>query len=153
MPRRKANRERRYLRDGRAPLPEKEVTSRVMSANRGRDTKLELALRKALWGVGIRGYRANLKGLPGRPDIVFTKQRLAIFVHGCFWHRCPICQTSNPKTHARFWAEKFERNRERDARNLDELAALGWRTLVIWECEVKEDLGGVVSRIERALGR
>lgn len=151
MTARRSKGEREYLRDGRAPVPEKEVTSRVMSANRGRDTVLEVTLRKALWNAGIRGYRTNLKGLPGRPDIVFTKHRLAIFVHGCFWHRCPMCQATAPKTHTKFWAEKFERNKARDARNLEELGALGWRTLVIWECEVRGDLRGVVARIKRTL--
>ncbi len=151
MPTTKAIQERYYLRDGRAPVPERDVTSRVMSANRGRDTKPEIALRKALWRAGMRGYRVNLKGLPGRPDIAFTKHRLAIFLHGCFWHRCPICQLSDPKTNAEFWTKKFKRNKERDERNLERLGALGWHSMVIWECEVKDDLKGVVSRIERAL--
>jgi DNA mismatch endonuclease (patch repair protein) len=152
MTARKASKERRYLRDGRAPIPEKEATSRVMSANRGSDTGLEVTLRKALWSKGVRGYRTNLRGLPGRPDIAFTKHHLAIFVHGCFWHRCPMCQTSTPKTHTKFWSEKFEKNKARDARNLEELRTMGWRTMVIWECEVKDDLKAIVARIERALG-
>lgn len=153
MPIRKAAKEVNYLRDGRAPIPLSDATSRVMSANRGKDTGPEIALRKALWAAGLRGFRVNLKDLPGRPDIVFTKRRLAIFVHGCFWHRCPICQTCTPKSHERFWAEKFERNVSRDARNLDELKTQGWRTIVVWECELKDDIDGIVRRIGRDIRR
>lgn len=142
---------RKYLRDGRAPLPASETTSRVMSANRGKGTSVEIILRKALWHNGVRGYRTNMKGLPGRPDIVFTKQRLAIFVNGCFWHRCPRCNPSTPRTHAEFWNEKFEKNRARDLKKLEELDLLGWRTLIVWECEVRSDLDGVVRRIDEEL--
>jgi DNA mismatch endonuclease (patch repair protein) len=144
-------RTRKYLRDGRAPIPESEVTSRVMSAIKGRGTGLEMTLRKALWRVGIKGYRVNMKGLPGRPDIVFNKRHLAIFVHGCFWHRCKICNISTPKTHKVFWSKKFERNILHDAKVLDDLKTLGWRTMVIWECEVRDDLDEVVRRIGKAL--
>ena len=140
-----------YTRDGRSPVPESEVTSRVMSANRGKDTGPELSLRRALWQKGVRGYRVSVKGLPGSPDLVFTKKHLAIFVHGCFWHRCPICRMSTPKTHEDFWTKKFERNVKRDAKVLDELHNLGWRTLVVWECEVRDGLDDVVQRVKDAL--
>lgn len=83
-----------YIRDGRAPIPESEITSKVMSAVRGKDTKPELALRKALKDVGIQGYRLHWKRAPGRPDIAYPGSKVAIFVHGCFWHRCPYC---NPR--------------------------------------------------------
>lgn len=132
-------------------MPGSESTSKVMSANRGRDTSLEMAVRKALWKDGIRGYRVNVKGLPGRPDIVFIGQHLAIFVHGCFWHRCPICRTNTPKTHTDFWNKKFAANMKRDADVLADLEAHGWRTMVIWECEVKDDLPKVIRRIEAAI--
>jgi DNA mismatch endonuclease, patch repair protein len=140
-----------YERDGRAPMPSSETTSRVMSANRGRDTGPELSLRKALWREGVRGYRVNMKGLPGSPDMVFTRQQLAIFVHGCFWHRCPMCQMNAPKTHVDFWSKKFERNEKRDIKALDDLHILGWHTLVVWECEIRDDLDGVVQRVKDAL--
>lgn len=139
------------MRDGRAPVPIREATSKVMSANRGRDTGPEISLRRALWAAGLRGYRINVRGLPGRPDIVFPRQHLAIFVHGCFWHRCPHCQVSAPKTHVEFWREKFERNRARDARNIEELNDLGWRTMTVWECEVKAEIQEVVRSISLAL--
>jgi DNA mismatch endonuclease, patch repair protein len=139
-----------YQRDGRAPIPKSEATSRLMRAVRGKDTGPELVLRKALRRDGIRGYRTNVKGLPGRPDIVFIKQHLAIFVHGCFWHRCQRCNVSTPKTHKGFWSKKFEKNMKRDAKVLEDLKAFGWRNMVIWECEVRDDLDGVVRRIRKA---
>lgn len=139
-----------YLRDGRAPIPESETTSRVMSANRGKDTSPEKTLRMALRDGGLSGYRLHWKGAPGRPDIAYPGKKLAIFVHGCYWHRCPNCDLSMPKSHTGFWAEKFERNRERDSRKVKELEAEGWRTLVVWECELQENLADVVKRIEEA---
>ena len=140
-----------YIRDGRAPIPKSEITSKVMSKNRGTDTQLEISIRKALWRNGLRGFRINVRKLPGRPDIVFTKHRLAIFVHGCFWHRCPTCQPSLPKTHPEFWAAKFERNTKRDAKALEDLRSLGWMSLLIWECEASKDMDGMVERVKQAL--
>lgn len=146
-----ANGRKGYLRDGRAPVPVSETTSRIVSRNRGKDTSVEVKLRKALWHSGLRGYRKNMKGLPGRPDIVFTRQKLAIFVNGCFWHRCPMCKPSTPKSNTEFWNEKFERNKARDLKNLEDLGLLGWRAITIWECEIRSDLDGVVGRIESQL--
>ncbi len=151
MPRPLNTRKKAYLRDGRAPIPNSEATSKVMSANRGKNTGPEVNLRQALWRANARGYKVNSKDLPGRPDIVFTKKRLAVFVHGCFWHRCPICMTRTPKTHEEFWKNKFEKNTERDAKAIEDLHALGWRTMIIWECEVRDNLNDVVNMIKRAL--
>ena len=83
--------------------------------------------------------------------MVFTRQHLAIFVHGCFWHRCPTCQMNAPKTHEEFWSQKFERNVKRDIKVLDELHILGWHTLVVWECEIRDDLDNVVQRVKDTL--
>ena len=105
---------RKYVRDGRAPIPKSEVTSRVMSSNKAKDTKPEMILRKKLWSSGLRGYRLHLKEVPGRPDIAFPKRKLAIFVHGCFWHRCPHCNLPLPKSNREFWKNKFQRNIQRD---------------------------------------
>ena len=91
-----------YVRDGRAPIPKKESISRVMSANKAKNTKPELKLRKALWHSGYKGYRLHPKNIPGRPDIVFKKYALAIFVNGCYWHRCEKCEPSFPKVQSRF---------------------------------------------------
>ena len=91
------------------------------------------------------------KGVPGRPDISFGPQGLAVFVNGCYWHRCPRCDLPIPRAHREFWKNKFELNVKRDERKLAELEADGWRTLVIWECEIREDLTRCVDRVRRAL--
>jgi DNA mismatch endonuclease (patch repair protein) len=140
-----------YIRDGRAPIPKSESTSRVMSANRAKNTKPEIALRKALCERGLRGYRLHLKTIPGRPDIAFTAKRVAVFVNGCFWHRCPLCKPRPPKSNVDFWKNKFDRNIERDKRKEQELRAAGWEVLVTWECEIREKLLQVVNRIESTL--
>lgn len=140
-----------YIRDGRAPIPESEVTSKVMSAVRAKHTKPELALRKALRGIGISGYRLHWKGAPGRPDIAYPKSKLAIFVHGCFWHRCPYCNSPLPKTHIDFWMKKFERNKERDAAKIRALEAEGWKVLVLWEHEIRKDALGCAWKVKALL--
>ncbi len=136
-----------YLRDGRAPIPSKESTSRVMSANKGKNTKPEIALRRALNLQGIRNYRLHNKNLPGRPDIAFPRAKIAVFVNGCFWHRCPICRPSFPKSNIEFWQEKFTKNKARDRKKKRELEKLGWKVIVIWECQIKDDVESVVSKI------
>ena len=88
-----------YIRDGRAPIPKRELTSKVMSSIRAKNTKPEIVLRKALWGQGLVGYRLHKKNIPGRPDIVYSKNKLAVFVNGCYWHRCPYCKPAAPKSH------------------------------------------------------
>lgn len=111
-----------------------------MVANKSKDTKPEILVRKLLHGLGYR-FRLCRKDLPGKPDIVLPKYRTVIFVHGCFWHQHAGCKAaSRPSTNVEFWEKKFARNRERDARVEAELAALGWRVIVIWECEVKRVL-------------
>lgn len=140
-----------YIRDGRSPIPKNDSISKVMSSNKGKNTKPELNLRKVLWKVGLRGYRIHWKKMPGRPDIVFTKKRLAIFVNGCYWHRCPHCKLSLPKTNLAFWEIKFNVNKERDKQNIIELEKLGWKVLVVWECQLKEDIDKVISTIKLEL--
>ena len=108
-----------------------------MARVRGRDTKPEMVVRGTLHAMGLR-FRLFRRDLPGRPDIVLPKYRLAIFVHGCFWHRHEGCSlSSTPKTRVDFWTEKFATNVARDARNAAELRALGFRVGVIWECETR----------------
>jgi DNA mismatch endonuclease (patch repair protein) len=141
-----------YVRDARSPTPSSDAASRIMSANRARDTSPERALREALWRAGLRGYRLNASGVPGRPDIAFHQAKLAIFVHGCFWHACPE-HAHAPKSNARFWEEKFARNRERDARKLGELHAAGWRTIVVWEHDIPAHLDAIVRDVRHALHR
>lgn len=112
------------------------------------NTKPELALWKALWAAGLTGYRKNLKGLPGTPDVAFTRHKLAIFVDGDFWHgrdfetRCGRLAAGN---NGAFWVSKIERNMVRDLRNVVDLEALGWRVLRFWESDVLEDPDGCVE--------
>jgi DNA mismatch endonuclease (patch repair protein) len=124
--------------------------SAIMARIRARDTKPEIALRRALRSRGI-GYRLVAKDLPGRPDVVFRGARLAVFVHGCFWHRHPGCRkATTPKSSVEFWQAKFQRNAARDVRNVRDLEAMGWAVGIVWECEVldENDLALSVDAIE-----
>lgn len=130
----------------------KESVRRSMQSNRSVDTEPERILRAALWSAGLRGYRKNVRKLPGSPDVVFGVCKVAVFVHGCYWHRCPKCQRNiHPKTNSEFWRAKFERNVERDKRNKRALRKLGYKVIVAWECEVRRDVTRVVLKIEKAL--
>ena len=114
-----------------------EQRHRNMAAIHSVSTKPELKLRNALWHLGFR-YKVNDKRLPGKPDIVLPKYRTAIFVHGCFWHGHQGCKWFvRPKTNTAFWEAKFQYNIERDQRNYAKLDEMGWRVLVIWECEIR----------------
>lgn len=137
-----------YIRDGRAPIPDKEATSKAMSANKGKNTKPELILRKALRTVGLTGYRIHWKKAPGRPDIAYPDRKIAIFVHGCFWHRCPYCDPALPKSHTEFWSEKFRENKERDAKKISDLEGAGWKIIVFWECQIKIDAANCANKIK-----
>ena len=113
--------------------------SELMAAIRTRDTAPELVVRRIAHRMGLR-FRLHRKDLPGRPDLVIPKHRLAVFVHGCFWHRHEGCRfASMPKSRTRFWTEKFAANVDRDAYQEVALRKLGWRVLVIWQCETKDE--------------
>ena len=117
-----------------ADVFDRATRGRVMAAVRRRDTQPELRLRRALHAMGLR-YRLDAAGLPGRPDLLFPRFRAAVFVHGCFWHRHRGCaKATTPATRTDYWAPKFARNVARDARNLADLRARGWRAAVAWEC-------------------
>lgn len=108
-----------------------------MARVRQRDTKPEMLVRRVLHAKGYR-FRLQRRDLPGCPDIVLPKHKLAIFVHGCFWHRHLGCRlASTPKTRVGFWTSKFEENIKRDKRAIEALQCLGWHTTVVWECETK----------------
>ena len=139
--------DRVYKRDGRAPVPSDPQVSYNMSRIRAKNTKPELAVRKALWAAGIRGYRLHPKSVPGKPDITFIGRKLAIFVHGCYWHSCPHCQPRQPKSNAAWWKEKLGKNVERDRSKEQELISAGWRVITIWECQIKIDLDSCVFRV------
>jgi DNA mismatch endonuclease (patch repair protein) len=140
-----------YIRDGRSPIPDNESTSKIMSAIKDRNTNPELFLRKELWKNGIRGYRVNWKKLPGKPDIAFPGKKIAVFINGCFWHRCPYCNPPLPKSHSKFWANKFEKNIERDKKIINQLKTIDWESIVIWECQIKNDVKNCVERITEGL--
>jgi DNA mismatch endonuclease (patch repair protein) len=122
-----------------------------MKGNRGRDTQPELLLRALLRQAGHPGYRLHWKKAPGRPDIAYPGRKVAIFVNGCFWHRCPHCQPAEPKSHSEFWQRKFELNRERDDRKCRELQDAGWTVITVWECSLKADAEAVVAEIVTSL--
>lgn len=114
------------------------ATRKSMQGNKRRDTKPEVKVRQMLREMGFTGYRVDWGKAPGRPDVAFVGRKLAIFVMGCFWHRCPVCQMSVPKKNVDYWEAKFARNVERDAQNLEALEAAGWKVLVLWEHQLKK---------------
>lgn len=109
--------------------------SEIMRSIHGKDTKPEMIVRKLVFKLGFR-YRLHVKKLPGNPDLVFPSKKKIIFVHGCYWHR-HNCKKgrSLPSTNVGFWSEKLERNRKRDIKKRRELKRIGWKILVIWECQ------------------
>ncbi len=122
-----------------------------MKGNVARDTKPELLLRRELRKIGCGGYRLHWRKAPGRPDIAYPGRRVAVFVNGCFWHRCPHCKPKLPKAHREFWRRKFALNKERDARKVRELREAGWAVITVWECEIKENVQVVAARIAALL--
>jgi DNA mismatch endonuclease (patch repair protein) len=130
-----------------------EERSRVMRSVRGKNTNPEMRVRRAAHAMGLR-YALHKKSLPGTPDVAFVSRKVALYVHGCFWHRHEGCRlASTPQSNAEFWAAKFERNVARDLRVRQEMENLGWRIEIIWECETKKaDLLQTII-CERVLGR
>jgi len=122
----------------------------IMSRVRSKNSRPELFVRRLVFALGYR-YRLHGKDLPGRPDLVFRKQRKVIFVNGCFWHRHESCSLARlPKSRLDFWVPKLQGNEIRDRGNRRMLAKQGWRTLTIWECELKQ-ANRVQSRVRRFL--
>lgn len=113
------------------------ATRKVMQANKRRDTEPELKVRRWLHARGFR-FRVDKAGMPGRPDVVLTKHRLALFVHGCYWHGHDCGRGRHPKTNPEFWREKFARNAARHERDAVRLQELGWRVEVVWECDLRD---------------
>lgn len=129
-----------------------ETRSAVMRRVKGRDTTPELVVRRALTRLGAR-YRLHRKDLPGAPDVVLPGRRLALFVHGCFWHGHDCARGARvPKQNRDYWVGKVARNRARDARVHDALEALGWRVETLWECELK-DASALAARLATLLAQ
>ncbi|WP_341990189.1 DNA mismatch endonuclease Vsr [Azorhizobium sp. AG788] len=119
-------------------IVDKARRSAMMAGIRGKDTRPELAVRKAAHALGYR-FRLHRRDLPGTPDLVFPRLRKIILVHGCYWHRHPGCKFAyKPKSNPDFWMTKFEKNQARDQKTLFELVERGWAPLVVWECETKD---------------
>ena len=125
--------------------------SAVMARVKGQDTGPERAVRRMLTALGLR-YRLHRKDLPGRPDLALGPRRVALFVHGCFWHGHDCARGARkPKQNAGYWCAKIARNRARDAANTADLAAIGWRALVVWECELRDE-AALTARLACELG-
>ena len=132
------------------PQKRSEIMAKVHSAN----TTPEIRVRKLLHSMGYR-FRLQRRDLPGTPDIVLPKYKTVIFVHGCFWHGCPTCRHAKvrPVANAEYWRRKLDRNVERDKANREKLDQLGWRVLVVWECETKiKSLPSLVEKLSVFLG-
>jgi|SRR5215469_291029 len=137
------------MKNRRRDIMSPETRSLLMARIKGKNTKPELAVRRLLHKLGYR-YRLHVRDLPGCPDIVFARKRIVIFVHGCFWHRHSCGRAYQPKTRATFWRDKFRANVSRDSKSMRELSRLGWRYLVIWECQVSKPIS-LASKLQRFL--
>lgn len=111
---------------------------KCMQGNKRRDTSPEIKVRAMLRRLGYPGYRLDWKKVPGHPDIAYPGRKVAIFVQGCFWHRCPVCNYGLPKSNVEYWVAKFERNVERDRRTKQQLEDMGWICIEIWEHQLKK---------------
>ena len=135
-----------------ADIVDRATRSRMMAGIRSRNTRPELALRRAIHARGLR-YRLHDRRLPGTPDLVFPRFGAVCFVHGCFWHRHAGCSyATTPTTRQEFWRAKFEANTERDRRNRRGLLQAGWRVATVWECALRKQAGVEIARqLERWL--
>lgn len=128
----------------------KEKRSWNMSQIKGKDTSIEVNVRKALFKDGFR-FRKNVKELPGKPDVVLPKYKTVIFINGCYWHRHTCKESHVPKTNPDFWIAKFNRNVENDLRHYKALEEFGWTVIVVWECEIEKDFEKTIMDIENKL--
>lgn len=125
-----------------------EERSRIMATVRAADTSPEIFIRKRLHAVGFR-YRLHAANLSGKPDIVLPRFRIAVFVHGCFWHGHSCPRGKRPTSNVEFWNKKIEGNILRDSRNLADLKAAGWTTIIIWQCALDRDVNVLIKKLRR----
>jgi DNA mismatch endonuclease, patch repair protein len=131
----------------------RQTRSRIMASVPQRNSKPEVCLRRELFRRGYR-YRLHVKSLPGTPDVVLPKFKLLIFIHGCFWHRHSGCRlTTNPSTRSAFWNAKFLANVQRDDRKRLQLRKLGWKSVVVWQCEIQRSTRAAADKIDRTVNR
>lgn len=123
-----------------------------MSRIRAKNTAPERLMRTALCAAGVMGYRLHHATTPGRPDITFVGRKVAVFVHGCFWHGCPHCQPRKPVHNRTWWRNKLAANQARDQRKRKELLRDGWKVVTVWECRLKQHPSREAARVVRALG-
>jgi DNA mismatch endonuclease (patch repair protein) len=128
-----------------------EQRRRNMQAIKGKDSEIELQVRKFLHSRGFR-FRLHDKGLPGRPDVVLKKYNTVVFINGCYWHQHENCDLSTmPKSRSEFWKDKLTKNKERDQRNLKKLKELGWNVIVLWECDIERKTATILTELETQL--
>lgn len=123
-----------------------------MSHIKSKDTSIELLVRRKLFSMGYR-YRVNYKALPGKPDIVFTKKKVAIFIHGCYWHGhdCGSRYAHSSQSNKMYWGTKIERTKQRDEKHIQALEADGWTVIVLWECQIRQSFDQTVEFIVKTL--
>lgn len=123
-----------------------------MSHIKSKDTSIELKVRQYLFSQGYR-YRVNYKDLPGKPDIVFTKKKVAIFIHGCYWHghNCGSRYAHTSKSNTGYWGPKIQRTQKRDREHVKELEDAGWTVMTLWECQIKKDFNKTMGYLEKCL--
>lgn len=131
----------------------KKRRSEIMSHIKSKNTSIELMVRQRLHSLGYR-YRVNYKQLPGKPDIVFTKKKIVVFIHGCFWHGHDIgCRYSHiPQSRQEYWNSKISKTKQRDIEHVKSLTKSGWNIIVIWECEIKSNFDEVINKLISELG-
>ena len=129
-----------------------ERRSEIMSHIKSKDTSIELMVRRYLFALGYR-YRVNYKALPGKPDIVFTKKKIAIFIHGCYWHGhdCGSRYAHSSKSKKAYWGSKIQRTQQRDQEHIAKLEADGWKVIVLWECQTRLDFERTLSRLNNVI--
>ena len=123
-----------------------------MSHIKSKETSIELLVRRKLFSMGYR-YRVNYKALPGKPDIVFTKKKVAIFIHGCYWHGhdCGSRYAHSSQSNKMYWGTKIERTKQRDEKHIQALEADGWTVVVLWECQIRQSFDQTVEFIVKTL--